>query len=154
MPKPSRDPIAAGSQSYLTRLSDKGAYKSAPAALVCGGGGGGASAAVALSPVWVTVGVNEVSRIDAKEESFVCKGRLYLMWEEDLDGAGLGHLAQRARETGDFYKLSDDEVAEVEHVLTIPKVEVYNLLQARRRSVSAPPPSLGSHAPRRPSARA
>ena len=138
MPEPSRDPVSVGSQSYLTRLSDKGAYKSAPAAPASDGPSIASAASPSLRPVWVTLSVNEVSRIDAREETFVCKGRLYLMWEEDLDVVGLGYLAERARATGDFHKLSDDEMGEVQQRLVIPKVEVYNLLQAE----VADPPAL------------
>ena len=111
---------------FLNGLSSFGFFKpenrqNAPNDL-CGGGG--------KTRLYCCVGVSSIRDVCPSDESFVAQVRLYLTWEEDLATAGLADFAQKAKDSGEKYSLSHDEVARFEATpeLMLPDITFFNAI--------------------------
>ena len=142
----SSTPLGRGSNTFLKRLANKGAYLNrakvqANAASgetkngAPGGDGGGATDEPPV-PLWATLGVYDLSHIDMVASSFYIRYRVMTFFEcgdahlQDLQRAGLGHLVERAVQNGEHTRLSEEEVAAViEAMKPWPMFEVYNSIE-------------------------
>ena len=127
------EPRGAPKDHFFYQLDEKGYYKCTPAKTTGDATAGPMLAApvVEKTKLYCVVNIYQIRSIDAQSSSFTCKLRLYLFWNLDWSAVANGDaFAQRARDKGNCYALSEREVGEfVEGFGDLPSVTLFNAIE-------------------------